>query len=626
MYEIIERNLNFIAWENFTEIEVYFRWISSLLQIFLFAYISTLTSYLFLPKKEKLFSSKTEEWTIRLASGMALNSFFISIIGLCNFLYYPVIISFWILSFLFLFLKRKESFAESLELFKHIFLKNKILWLVMLIISISALLPPRWFDETTYHLTYPLKWVKEGKIFADGTMRFPLYTFNFHSLHTIGIFLDNTSFNHLLTWLTACLASFGIIAFLNRLKVSKTLQYFAAIAFFFTPVVQQHITLGYNDVPLMCFMLFTVYAIILFRDNYKDKNIQITAALICAMFVGMKTSNSFFVPLILFLALYRKPIFKVKYFILIFCILGSLWYMRNIIVDGDPIPPALNIMLGKTDKFWSIEDYQFQIKDIQPAYSSRKDFWYKLPLDMLSDKEGNPLRYWALSAYALFFILSIILLFRKKNFLIKIPIIFTFYAFIIWLNLSTFTRYAHFIALASVSCALFFNYLIQKTQLEKQRKTIFTFLIASLMLIPFYSLINSYKNNLTYKIPLTRKEVRKFVGWGNPTVVEIADKIHKYGAKEKDRIYCLGMTQFKYYFVKNGYEVIGDGVNKYRFADLSKSYKNNKLEQFLTDAKIKFLLIDKGFSSLFPNHNKPPKYLEKLYLNDRYSLFRVKNK
>ncbi len=619
MLEKIKSTLNFIVWENFTDPMVYFLWIKSLVYIFLFWFVSLVLSSLIVNKSVK-FNSKIEEFVLRSALGISISSFLLSFLGLTYLLYAWSYFGIILFILAYLGVKNKFVFLETFQLFVEMFKKYYPFWILFLLPSIASLLPPRWFDETSYHLVYPIKWVREAHVFADGSMKFPLYTFNFHMLHSIGIFLDSFEFSHLLSWISAILASFGVYALSKRFELWKPLHSISALAFFLSPIVAQYMNRGFHDVPLMFYLLAFTYTLILIRDaeNKDNQRVWIMAAFVSAMFVGMKTSNAFFVPFIYLAAIYRQNLKKTVPFLILFSILGGFWYLRNIIINGDPIPPSLNILLGKEDMFWSKSDYYGQMFDLKRGYEwGGWRFLYKFPKEVLIAGADSPLRYWPLLGYILVFPFSLVFFKKiKANVSLQIITFFAFFGIISWLYVSYIVRYAHFIALSIFLAAFVVNEIYLKLKDKSfipKQNLVLVFLAIFLIIGPLPSAYSYYKSHFSERIPTTQAEFYDFISWREkPQAIWIIDNLHTFGAKKGDNIYLIRETRYKYYFEKKDYHVIGDDFNKFRFADFKKAIKQGYVKQFLDSANVHFLLFVKPEmkidSTFAQKHNLKFKY------------------
>lgn len=627
MTGLISGLLDFIAWENFTRAGVYGHWALVLLCLFGFLLLSQLLSYALL-SSDRYFQSPLEAFVIRAGIGISLQAFVLVFLGLSHLLYVAVFFPLLAISVLLVALFRRQALLLLLNTWQNVLKTYWWLWLLFVLVSLPVLLPPRWFDSTSYHLVYPLKWLKAHYIYADGSMKFPLYTFNFHVLHCIGLFFDYPAFSHGLSWLCGILGTLGILSLLKRLNIWRPLVYLAALAFFLTPVVQQYLTIAYHDVPLMTFFLLVVYGVILLRQEQADRCLQIAMALLAAMLVGMKPTNVLLAPLFLLAVWYLRPLKKILPYALILCCLGSVWYVRNIIIDNDPIPPTVNILRGKEDKFWSEADYRWQMDDIKIKHDWGREIVYKFPLEMVYPREWV-LRYWPFLGYSLLAFLSFIYVFFVRRHEQKLYITaFTIVGILIWLGLSSFTRYAHYTALAAVFAAILLHdvkvFLSEHISLSAYRKYLLVAVFAFLLMGPTHNALSYIKNNFNHPVPLTRQERNSFVGWGDPAMLNLIDRMPEYGVEPGDRVYTVGMTQFKYYFEQADILILGDGVNHYRILDFVAAIKQGCGHEFLQQSESDFLLVDKEFINviLMGDFDRAHGF-ECLYKGERYVLFRV---
>ncbi len=617
MIELIKRNINFIAWDNFLNPYVYRDISIGLIEILVFVSISLIVSYIYISKKFK-YNSLVEEFVFRTTLGISTIGFSIAILGLLQFINIFSFISLLAIFIIFSYIRNKMVFNDLFLLLKQIFIKYKWLWILFIINTLPSLLPVYRYDEMSYHLPYVMKWFEQGKIFVDPTMRYPLYTFNFHCVELIGFFLNSTNFNHLLSWLTGVLTTFAIIAFLKRFNIKKFIIYISALAFFFTPLVQRYLNLAYLDVPIMFFMLMALYSIILTKKNIDNKRLVVSTSIIVAFFVGIKMTGALFVPLIFILIIFKQKLKKTILFLIIFSIFGSIWYVRNIVINNDPIPPVLNIKFNKPDIYWSKKDFQLQMNDLKIDRGD-SNLLFDFPLELISSNINSYLRDFPIMGYALLYPFSLILLLYLKNekYILDITI-FTTYSIAVWFITAYLIRYAHFIPLIIISVALLINKIDKKILVNKYVKYVFYLVVTLLFFTSKPLFISFYKNNYSIKIPYSKQEINKFIGYGDSSLFNFIDNMNNKGIKKNSIIYTYELNQYKYYFQKQGYYIVGDNFRKCSFNNFDDNVKKNKLKKFLEKCKVNYLLI---VTSKFNDIEKFDLVIK--YKTDKYILFEL---
>ena len=223
-------------------------------------------------------------------------------------------------------------------------------------------------------------------------MRYPLASFNWQMLQGAALMTGSETLPHLLTWLAGLLAALTVDQFLRRLEVSRQVRATAVVALVLTPLVQRYMPLGMIDLPLMSMLAVAVYALLELRDRVAPSPREVMpAALSAAMFVGMKVLVIAYIPLFLALAALRlwrhRP--ALAAYVMVFAVAGSLWYVRNLVVAGDPAPPLFSGILGIPAMHWSAEDQALQRADIVTGLSWAPDAIARLPLRLLTtDVDG----------------------------------------------------------------------------------------------------------------------------------------------------------------------------------------------------------------------------------------------
>jgi hypothetical protein len=586
--------MNWVLTQNFTDFSVLSIWLKNLLLLFFILTSFYLSSY-FLFQKGK-YKNSSEKFFFRTITGIALFCFasipfflfnIYSIYTVTGLLFLP-----WLMGFILHPIKLKRDLMDFLLLLKQ----HGAAVLVFAALSYPALLPPFRFDEMGYHLAYIVEFAQHHGIVTDPFMRLPLFTFNWHVVQTGMYLAGGYQLCHFLTCAASLLAALGIYAFLRRLEVRNFIALLAGVSFYFTPLVFRYSMVLYNDVPLMLFLLSSVYSLFILADDKSYVSI-FTAVLCCSMFVGMKVVNVVYIPVfIVLLAFWARDARKIIFlFSISFIALSSVWYLRNIIIDGDPVPPTFNYALGKKDLFWSKADYMAISADLMPKNKDGVMRFLKIPWMMITSSEQSPMRDFPVFAYAL--LLPLVFIYALFNFRRKEFIFWglSSFAVLVWIGTSYLVRYAHFMALLVIAAAFILN---QVYGLAERRNALIkggTVLVLLFFFFgPSFTSLRYSFGNINVRIPVSDTAVASFATYGHPELILSINELKEMGVEDKARIYLYELTSYKYYFLNKGYAVTGDVVNKFRFKDFNTALKAGSLDSFLNEAGVKALYLDKS--------------------------------
>ncbi len=266
------------------------------------------------------------------------------------------------------FIKKYILDRKLIDLFKEIIsFPYSILFLypVIKILVISISLPPYVWDEMAYHYISPNQLMNEHKwIFTS-----PLYPKSLYLYQMIPRLLDTAyaiSFSVSQTYVVARLIHFffllsGVTVIGKYLQ--KNVSYFSGLiftflSFFLVPSFLSASTTGYIDVANTMVILITLLLSIEIFKKPSSGSIAAYFSLIGIM-IGIKYTSISFVlanltTIFLGLSLKHKEkifthsfkkIFQLKkYFIMIailVTVFGGYWYLKNLIISGNPIFPFL---------------------------------------------------------------------------------------------------------------------------------------------------------------------------------------------------------------------------------------------------------------------------------------------
>lgn len=621
----IARNVQFIAWENFTW-PVLGLWIYSLALLVLFLAVCLFFG-IRLTHKIK-FLSVNEALVLNFAIGSAMLSFLMAFLAVCHLFYLKILVGVLavvILSAVFFSKYRFSVFAEPFHLIFEGFREEKMLYALFILNSLPSLLPPYRWDEMSYHLPYAMQWIEQGGISVDPAMRYPLNSFNFHMLQSVGLMLHSVPLTHLLSWLAGSLSCLLILVFLRRWEVWRPLAYAAALGFYLSPLVQRYLNVACIDVPCMFYLAAAVFTAYLARfENPFQMPLYLASAMVCAMFVGMRGANLFFIPLFLLLA---KPGVSWRgwfSFLFVFLGFGSFWYLRNILIAHDPLPPVFNLFFHRPDPFWTTEDFRAMQWDMTQGIPRDLKSTFLLPYRLLTSTENGPLRDWPFQGFMLIFPLSVFV--RKKN--AAGLLIAAWYAVLFWIIVSPLVRYAHFAVLAAVAAALVLDsgveWLKQRNIFLKVKPVVLVFVVF-ILIGPNMNAFRYFKNNFNRPVPYNAVSYEKFYDYLGLPEMQTIQNLKKLGI-EHAVVYTVGYTHLKYYYQAAGYRLVGDVVNRFRYHDFVEKLKNGDLFDFFKETGAQAAAIDKKQLSrldlseedVLTAINKDPRF--QFLLNDQESM------
>ncbi len=248
----------------------------------------------------------------------------------------------------------------------------------LLVIGTRALLPDAtgYSDGIYYHLAYAQDWANAGRIVVDPYLFFPFYANNFLLLYAAWIVAGAGQFVNFLTWTTGLLIALALYASVADYAASKpaTRGWSVAIGLLVTyavvsaPIFLDYAVLGYVDVPIGAAVFLSILAAGL-AVRERDRGWLVAAAVVAAFLVGMKASYVVLVPVFAAIIAWAArsigvPGRTIAAIVALLCVLSAPWYVRNLILAGDPIAPTLNLMLRGQDGLWKPDEWTGLWKDM----------------------------------------------------------------------------------------------------------------------------------------------------------------------------------------------------------------------------------------------------------------------
>lgn len=278
---------------------------------------------------------------------------------------------------------------------------------VALLLSVPAVIPDFSSDGVRVHLAYAYDWVRAGRIYAEQRMRFPYYAFNVELLDGLVMAIGAGRYVTFLSWLCGTLAALGVtglLAFLDAAaqETRKGIQRQAAfmvyalapLSLVLSAVFLRWWPTGMTDVIVSAFFLGIVgsYALAAASDDPMWPRILIVCG---GFFAGMKPSYLFFIPFLVVALvgpLRKRGVGKraIVGSVLFLLVLASPWYVRNLIYDGDPIPPVFNLALRGHDPNFTRAEWASIVKDLNTPRSLRG--WIHYPIADFFDTQTRAFR------------------------------------------------------------------------------------------------------------------------------------------------------------------------------------------------------------------------------------------
>ncbi len=240
-------------------------------------------------------------------------------------------------------------------------------WLAILLAMLPYLLrplnPPLEWDELMYHLPYVRFWAEQGRLAIDESSRYPYFPYAYNMLYVTAFVLGSDVLPHLVHglagWLTAVLiVSFGLRHYSPAVAL-------VAMALFLAGVGSWQFSSAYVDLALTLFVNAALLTLLLAKQERRDGWFYVSALLI-GMAAGTKYQALTFCLLWLALALMLRPRPSVLAgALLIAASSGGFWYLRNLIVTGDPFHPLGGALFGY--HLWDAIDLKEQLGDARKS-------------------------------------------------------------------------------------------------------------------------------------------------------------------------------------------------------------------------------------------------------------------
>jgi hypothetical protein len=334
-----------------------------------------------------------------------------------------------------------------------------VVYAAVVVVGTRAVIPEGtgYSDSIFYHLAYAQDWANAGRLVVDPYMSFIFYANNFILFYTAWIVAHAAAYVQFATWSFGLIGALALYATIEDTATSERNRKWAiaigllsAAALIFSPIFIDYSVLGYIDVPIGAAALLSIVALLLAIRESRAGWLYVAAA-IAGLLVGMKASFLVLLPVFAVALVWAGWLLGVRRaaiagIVVLLCAVASPWYLRNLVLAGDPIAPALNIALYGNDGLWKPIEWNGLWNDMATSKSPRA--FLTLPVRAYLRPTSPDFREYGASALVMFaylpaiVVLGALALRRKIPAQVAIPV-FVLTCFVLyWFVSTSLLRYA----------------------------------------------------------------------------------------------------------------------------------------------------------------------------------------
>jgi hypothetical protein len=250
-----------------------------------------------------------------------------------------------------------KDLVETTNQFKRIWRNFKIIEKILLIIGgmilflafLQALTPPWHYDGLSYHLSGPRQFLRDGKILPDYNNWFTFYPSTWEMLFTLGLGLRSEIFSHLMHF-SAFLLLIGSTYTFGRTYLPKPGGWLAALLLLAIPILPLWASAAYTDIAWALYQFLAISFILIWIEDRKSSCLLL-AGFMQGFALGSKyLALSGFLILIIIIIWnsnekkhlnWKTMLINSLIFSISALLVGSPWYIKNLIWTGNPIFPLI---------------------------------------------------------------------------------------------------------------------------------------------------------------------------------------------------------------------------------------------------------------------------------------------
>ena len=234
---------------------------------------------------------------------------------------------------------------------------------ILLISCLAALAPATQSDGMRYHLFGPQEFLRAGRIFYIPHSAFTNFPFLAEMLFTLGLALSGDSAAKLFHWIHLPLGATVLYALTARVAGGRSSTQrisggLAAVWFLSTPVASIVAGWSFVDLATTAYLMAMLWATLRWREEKRGADLWVSGFFAGAA-IGSKytcLAPAFFIALMVCLQpapTLRSRVKRVLGFVLAGSICAAPWFIKNIILTGNPVYPLAYEFFGGGD--WSSE-------------------------------------------------------------------------------------------------------------------------------------------------------------------------------------------------------------------------------------------------------------------------------
>ncbi|VAW42713.1 hypothetical protein MNBD_GAMMA01-898 [hydrothermal vent metagenome] len=465
-----------------------------------------------------------------------------------------------------------------------------VILLLLIPDTYGVFLPETGSDAMRYHLPYARLYVENQGLVVNEFLRYPVFSHNINLAYSLGYLYQGDFQGGVLARLFnvffLILLAIGLYS-LTANRFNKIMAFFASAILIKVKMLRVLMISAYVDIGLAVFIFACIYFIYLWQKDQQDKWLYL-AALMLGLALGTKyLALVWLLPITFWVFVTNKSWKNTYQFFILALLIGSPWYIRNMIISGNPIHPFAQSFFGYW--LWQPEDMIEQTRDLLDTNGVAKTIWNLVKLPWLMATEYSfkisPLN-WFLAAGIPLMVFAV----KMGRFFIYMAV-FILFNLIFWFYTSQIMRY--FIVLLPM-LAIFAAYPLglMFTKISKHKffmnKQIQHVIAISLIGYASYSIIVYYhKSNQQKPLPESDVEWQQSL-YKNNKDYQFSKILNDRQAK---RVFKLGKAQLQNTFTG---EVLGDWFGSANMMTFIKSVQRTQDIKIQMDKfQVKYLLVSK---------------------------------